>query len=74
MKWVKVTEWTKDELLARGPAELFEWTRIVTRYKEEEDGIILLFNGFDQLVEMIEDTVPEDAVFEIWMPKDPPEN
>lgn len=72
MTWVKVEEWNKSDLLTKGPDELFQWTRVVARYKAQPDGIILLFSDFDQLIQMIDDTVPDDAIFEIWMPAEPP--
>ena len=66
--------WTKDAVLTRNDiltlAQLgtdLHDSYIITRYKEEKDGVILLATNMDQLIEMIDDTVPEDAIFELWV-------
>ena len=64
--FTKMFTMNKDELLSALP-ELLPDSYIVTRYKEEPDGIILLANS-DTIIDMIDDTVPEDAEFEIWVP------
>ena len=68
MKWCKVQNLTKElipQAMATGMLNGEE--RIVARYKEEPEGIILLATG-DSLIEMIDDTVPDDTIFEVWAP------
>lgn len=68
MKWHKVQDLTKELiLLAIATGILDDEKRVVARYKEESEGIILLATE-NSLIEMIDDTVPDDAIFEIWAP------
>ena len=68
MSWIKDAELTRENILslAQLGTELQD-SYVITRYKQESDGIILLASNMDQLIEMIDDTVPEDAIFEIWV-------
>ena len=67
MYWIKSNEFGKDEMLTLIELGLkLENTYIITRYKAEKQGIILLATSIDSLIEMIDDTVPEDAIFEVW--------
>ena len=67
MSWIKSNELTKDEMLTLIELGLkLDNTYIITRYKAEKQGIILLATSIDSLIEMIDDTVPEDAIFEVW--------
>lgn len=65
-QFTKIYTITRDKLPSALP-ELLPDSYIVARYKEEPDGIILLANS-DTIIDMIDDTVPKDAVFEIWAP------
>ena len=47
--------------------------RIIARYKEEPEGIILLATA-ENIFDMIDDTVPEGATFEVWAPVIPEED
>lgn len=71
MSWIKDADLTRDDILALAQlgTELHD-SYVVTRYKQESDGIILLASNMDQLIEMIDDTVPEDAMFEMWVKHD----
>ena len=67
MSWIKSNEFGKNEMLTLIELGLkLENTYIITRYKAEKQGIILLATNTDSLIEMIDDTVPDDATFEIW--------
>lgn len=67
MSWIKSNEFGKDEMLTLIELGLkLDNTYIITRYKAEKQGIILLATSIDSLIEMIDDTVPEDAIFEVW--------
>ena len=67
MYWIKSNEFGKDEMLTLIELGLkLDNTYIITRYKAEKQGIILLATSIDSLIEMIDDTVPEDAIFEVW--------
>lgn len=74
MNWVKVSELTAHDLVSIAPNMIFDNARIVARYKEEPDGIVLLAANMEQLIEMIDDTCPDDAMFEIWGKVDPNED
>lgn len=67
MEWFKAFECNLKELvqLAHGN-RITPNRRIVAKYLEEPDGIILLAKDIDQLIDMVNDTVPKDAMFEIW--------
>lgn len=67
MAWIKTEELDKFDVIELAEANInMDNMYIVTRYKAEEQGIILLASTVDSLIEMIDDTVPEDAIFEVW--------
>ena len=66
MEWQKVSELSIHDLTSAIPFMVFDNTYIVARYKEESEGIVLIAKDVDQLIDMIDDTCPKDAMFEIW--------
>lgn len=68
MMWCKVGTFDRDLIaLAIQLNQIKGDERIIAKYKEESEGITLLATK-DSLIDMIDDTVPEDAIFEVWAP------
>ena len=68
MTWCKIGTFDRD-LIAKA-IELDQIKgdeRLIAHYKEEPEGITLLATK-DSIIDMIDDTVPEDATFEVWAP------
>ena len=67
MSWIKSAELSREDLLTLAELGLdLKDSYVITRYRQEKDGVILLATNMDQLIEMIDDTVPAEATFEIW--------